>query len=64
MYGSGWGKKKEPERTPPETCDFCGDVPVDFYWAGFDHSRIYAETCNQKKCHRWLKYKSRLPFGA
>ena len=64
-FGAGWGKAKEtPELKPPESCSFCGGIPVDFYWVGFDQYRIYAETCNQIKCHKWLKEKVRIRLNS
>ena len=64
MYGAGWGKQQElPELKPPETCGLCGGVPVEWYWIGFDSYGVYAETCDDLKCHRWLKNKVKKRFG-
>lgn len=67
MYpgASNWwtqhNKKKEGYK-PPDKCTFCSKKieDGDHFYAGRDSHNIYAETCEEIKCHTWLKYKTRV----
>ncbi len=49
----------KPTYKAPEKCIFCGKKieDRDYFYAGYDQHRIYAETCDDIKCHQWLENK-------
>jgi len=63
-WGHAWWappKKKDNSYKPPEKCVFCG-VKIeddDYFHAGYDEHHIYAETCDNIQCFKWLKWQIR-----
>lgn len=67
MYGGAqnwWAEqqKKKESYKAPDKCTFCNRKieDGDFFYVGRDKNKIFAETCDNLKCHTWLKYKLRL----
>jgi hypothetical protein len=63
-WGMAWWaptKKKADSYKPPEKCVFCGTKieDDDYFHAGYDEHRIYAETCDNFQCFKWLKWQVR-----
>ena len=66
MFGNTWWNQQvknatPTEHRPPEKCDFCA-IKIesgDFYYGGYDANKIYAETCENIRCHQWLITKKR-----
>jgi hypothetical protein len=64
-YNASWwaqkNKTKSKEYKPPEKCTFCSKKieEGDYFNAGYDEHRIYAETCDHLYCKQWLKWKVR-----
>lgn len=54
-------KAKRAEHKPPDKCAFCGRKieEYDYFNAGYDEHKIYAETCDRIRCKQWLKWKVR-----
>ena len=59
-----WNLRKQhsetTERKPPSKCVFCS-VPIkpdDYYYLGYTKGHIYAETCANYNCTKWLEKKS------
>jgi hypothetical protein len=54
-------KKNKPASIPehPNHCDLCGTGigKEDPYYVGKDRHGIWARTCTDPKCTKWLKYK-------
>ena len=64
LFQNNWWnqqRNKKKEYMPPEKCTFCNKKieDGDHFHAGYDEHRIYAETCDDLKCHTWLKHKVR-----
>lgn len=60
-----WWSQREEEKAKykaPDSCTFCSNKieDGDYFYAGYDDNRIYAETCDAFQCHKWLKWKARI----
>ncbi len=54
--------KVEPKEPPaPDKCTFC-NIEIkqyDTYWLGYDINKIFAATCDNLQCNKWLKWKTK-----
>jgi hypothetical protein len=69
MYGgTNWWYQQQQNKKPtkckfvaPNACIFCSKRidEGDFFYVGYDEHNIYAETCDNLRCHTWLVKKGR-----
>ena len=54
--------EKDPGFKHPSSCDLCGKVIVedDYYYIGIDGQGVFAATCANTNCTRWLKNKRKV----
>jgi len=50
---------KSTQETVPKHCDFCATEikSEDLYWLGYDRYNIFANTCDNFHCKKWLEHK-------
>ena len=64
VFGGWWQRQQAAKASaenakkykPPKMCTFCTKKieDGDFFYAGYDRNKIYAETCDHIKCYQWL----------